>query len=89
MIRNTGIFVILILVAILIVIFPEFKKEDISTVEFSAVDKICELSTLRCYYHDVAEYENSLMDYFNTDYLNMVIKNSGLNMMVLLNLVSM
>ena len=26
MIRNTGIFVILILVAILIVIFPEFKK---------------------------------------------------------------
>ena len=57
MIRNTGIFVILILVAILIVIFPEFKKEDISTVEFSAVDKICELSTLRCYYHDVAEYE--------------------------------
>ena len=57
MIRNTGIFVILILVAILIVIFPEFKKEDISTVEFSSVDKICELSTLRCYYHDVAEYE--------------------------------
>ena len=57
MIRNIGIFVILILVAILIVIFPEFKKEDISTVEFSAVDKICELSTLRCYYHDVAEYE--------------------------------
>lgn len=57
MIRNIGIFVILILVAILIVIFPEFKKEDISTVEFSSVDKICELSTLRCYYHDVAEYE--------------------------------
>ena len=57
MIRNIGIFVILILVAILIVIFPEFKREDISTVEFSAVDKICELSTLRCYYHDVAEYE--------------------------------
>ena len=57
MIRNIGIFVILILVAILIVIFPKFKKEDISTVEFSAVDKICELSTLRCYYHDVAEYE--------------------------------
>lgn len=57
MIRNIGIFLILILVAILIVIFPEFKREDISTVEFSAVDKICELSTLRCYYHDVAEYE--------------------------------
>ena len=57
MIRNIGIFVILILLAILIVIFPEFKKEDISTVEFSSVDKICELSTLRCYYHDVAEYE--------------------------------
>lgn len=33
------------------------KKEEPVIVEFSAVDRICELATLRCYYHDVAEYE--------------------------------
>lgn len=31
-------------------------KESVQA-EFSAVNRICELATLRCYYHDVAEYE--------------------------------
>lgn len=33
------------------------KEPKESRAEFSAVNKICELATLRCYYHDVAEYE--------------------------------
>lgn len=33
------------------------KKEVSNKAEFSAVNKVCELATLRCYYHDVAEYE--------------------------------
>ena len=31
------------------------KTQEIS--DISTVDKICELATLKCYYHDVAEYE--------------------------------
>lgn len=31
------------------------QQELFDTTEFSAVDKICELATLKCYYHDVAE----------------------------------
>lgn len=33
------------------------QAELFDTNEFSAVDKICELATLKCYYHDVAEFE--------------------------------
>lgn len=31
------------------------KQEKEDTLDFSGVNKICELSTLRCYYHNVAE----------------------------------
>lgn len=37
-------------------IWESQKKEEPNKAEFSAVNKICELATLRCYYHDVAEY---------------------------------
>ncbi len=48
---------IIIIVGIVIANFHGFseKKEENDTVDFSAVTKICELSTLRCYYHNVAE----------------------------------
>lgn len=51
------ILVIIIIVGIVIANFHGFseKKEENDTVDFSAVTKICELSTLRCYYHNVAE----------------------------------
>lgn len=35
------------------------QQELFDTTEFSAVDKICELATLKCYYHDVAELEKT------------------------------
>lgn len=34
--------------------FTKSQKEN-EIVDFSGVNKICELSTLRCYYHNVAE----------------------------------
>lgn len=50
--------VVLIAVATVIVFFPSlFQKEVKVSAEFSAVDKICELATLKCYYHNVMEGE--------------------------------
>lgn len=58
LLTNLKIFLVLAIIAIIIFVFPDIKpKENADTVEFSAIDKICELATLRCYYHDVAEYE--------------------------------
>ena len=49
---------LLIVLAIIILFFSEIEAgEESNTAEFSDVNKICELATLRCYYHDVAEYE--------------------------------
>lgn len=49
---------IFVVFAIIVLIFPESKEEEKqNTANFSDVSKICELATLRCYYHDVAEYE--------------------------------
>lgn len=49
---------ILIVLAVYVFSLPSAKTEEkASTAEFSDVSRICELATLRCYYHDVAEYE--------------------------------
>ena len=49
--------VVMLVLAFLIATFNGFsvKQESEDTLEFSGVNKICELSTLRCYYHNVAE----------------------------------
>lgn len=39
------------------VYYDQKKEEEDVRPEFSAVNQICELATLKCYYHDVAEYE--------------------------------
>jgi hypothetical protein len=52
----TGIVLVIIAVGILF-IFKIKLTDKSAAANFSAVDKICELATLRCYYHDVAEYE--------------------------------
>lgn len=50
--------ILLIIIAIIALLLPNTGTEEISTTaEFSDVNRICELATLRCYYHDVAEYE--------------------------------
>ena len=56
--RNTLITAILVTcVCVGLYMWDSQKEEEVNKVEFSAVNKICELATLRCYYHDVAEYE--------------------------------
>lgn len=56
--RNYVIGLLLIVLAFTILYFPNlFKKEPPVSAEFSAVDKICELATLKCYYHNVLEDE--------------------------------
>lgn len=58
LLRNIMIAIVLACIALMILFFPDIKpKKELVTDEFSAVDKICELATLECYYHDVAEYE--------------------------------
>lgn len=55
---KTGIVVCIIgCIIIGIYVFNSKKKEETIQPEFSAVNQICELATLKCYYHDVAEYE--------------------------------
>ena len=54
--------VILLAVVLAMVLFFTFSGRDTEkfySVDFSSVDKICELATLRCFYHNVAEYEKS------------------------------
>lgn len=53
---SVAIMAVLLLVIILGVSAKQNQNTD-EEADFSSVDKICELATLRCYYHDVAEYE--------------------------------
>lgn len=58
LLANVIIFLVLAIISIIILAFPDIKpKENTDTVEFSEIYKICELASLRCYYHNVAEYE--------------------------------
>ncbi len=49
--------VVLVVLAIVIRIFPKKEENVVEKAEFSDVSKICELATLKCYYHDVAEFQ--------------------------------
>lgn len=53
--------IVVVFVSIIILKYPDLeKKTEEKTekkVEFSDVSKICELATLECYYHDVAEFQ--------------------------------
>ncbi len=46
--------------------------------EFSQVNAICELATLRCYYHNVANYEEGQDSLFRFGYKKMWIEYSGI-----------
>ena len=58
LLRNVLIGLILTVLAFTILLVPNFfEKKPTVSAEFSAVDKICELATLKCYYHNVLEHE--------------------------------
>lgn len=57
-VRNIIISLILAVVAVIIIVMPKFDfNKQSENPEFSEVDRICELATLECYYHNVAEYK--------------------------------
>lgn len=45
-------------------VYDSMRTEEPEKAEFAAVNKICELATLKCYYHDVAEYEKQPNGFF-------------------------
>lgn len=54
-----SIFIFSAIIAVLIYFIPSKKQdEEPRKVDFSGVTEICELATLRCYYHDVAKLED-------------------------------
>ena len=48
---------VIIILAVILSVNIRNRKKTVDMSEFSSIDKICELATLKCYYHDVAEYE--------------------------------
>ena len=55
----TSILIISVIIALGIYLIPNKNlTEEERKVDFSGVTEICELATLRCYYHDVARLEN-------------------------------
>ena len=72
-----GLVLVVIAVGILLIFRIKTTKESV-TAEFSAVDKICELATLQCYYHDVAEYEKSADGLFQYGYKKFWIEYDGI-----------
>ena len=57
--KDIAIAVVLIIAAIVIFVFPNRAKETetINLSEYSSVNKICELATLKSFYHNVVMYE--------------------------------
>ena len=49
-------------------------KKTHEIADIASVDKICELATLKCYYHDM---KNRLRDFSNTGRSSTAIKKSG------------
>lgn len=60
--------IILFILLLAICLIPNNKKEnrqEITFDNFSEVSKICELATLKCYYHNVGEWDKSKDGFFN------------------------
>lgn len=55
--RNIIIFAVLAIISLFIFRVPIKEKKTNEVAKFSDVSKICELATLKCYYHDVAEFQ--------------------------------
>lgn len=63
-----SIIIALMLVGIVVCFIPNKLKQkntEVNFNEFSEVSKICELATLKCYYHNVGEWNESPDGFFN------------------------
>lgn len=57
------------------------KKEEKEEADFSAIQSVCELATLKCYYHNVAKSEteaSGLFKWFGTGYKKIWTEYSGI-----------
>lgn len=61
LLTNIVFLAIIIIICFLVANFQGFSSNETSddNVDFSGINKICELSTLRCYYHNVAELKKN------------------------------
>lgn len=88
--KKGGILTIFLILAIIVLlslsvvrwIRPQSGGTTIDIAEDAFVSRICELATLKCYYHNVAEYENQapIFKYglFRYDYKKFFIEYSGI-----------
>jgi len=70
--------IVLLVVVLLIIIFVNRKSELTIKQQGYSVEKICELATLRCYYHDVAEFRSEATGLFNIGYKKYWIEYNGI-----------
>ena len=61
--------------------------KETKTADFSGVTSVCELATLKCYYHNVAKAETEASGMF-AKWLKPDIRKSGRNTVALLNMES-
>lgn len=70
--------IICLIILAVIVIFVNRKPKFSSKSQIYSVEKICELATLECYYHDVAEYRKDATGIFNYGYKKYWIEYNGI-----------
>ena len=72
------ILILLIVVVLLIIIFINRKTELNTKSQMYSIEKICELATLECYYHDVAEFKQEATGLFQIGYKKYWIEYNGI-----------
>lgn len=69
---------ILMLLVISIIVVMNIKEKKVAFSEKYSINKISELATLKCYYHDVAEYKSDAKGLFNIGYKKYWVEYSGI-----------
>lgn len=70
--------IVLIVVVLIIIIFVNRKTELNAKSHMYSIEKICELATLECYYHDVAEFRQDATGVFKIGYKKYWIEYNGI-----------
>lgn len=70
--------IVLLIAVILIIIFVNRKTELNTKSQMYSIEKICELATLECYYHDVAEFRQEATGIFQIGYKKYWIEYNGI-----------
>lgn len=68
------ILILVILMVCIISIKPDLDEHS----EFSSIKQMCELTTLKCYYHNVGEYETGVKNFLGIGYKKYWIEYTGI-----------